>query len=196
MPYIWDKVKARYKDTKTGRFISGKQVSELAKASIQETGKLVSRLGSKEVRTVLREEVKRETIRQYLLGRGGEAVMSQKDWGTVGGIIKEQYSHLDDFAEGIDELSDAEVEARSFMYLNSAREGLEKGKREAADESGEAKQERWVLGGKNPCDDCKELADMGWVDIGELGQFPGDGGTACLTNCECEIEYSGGGEED
>lgn len=188
MPYVWDKVKARYKDTKTGRFISGKQVSELARASIQETGKIVSRLGPKEMRTVLREEVKRETIRQYLLGRGGEAVMSPHDWGTVGSIIKDQYSYLDDFAQGIDELSDAEVEARSFMYLNSAREGLEKGKREAAEES-DYTEERWVLGGNNPCDDCKELADMGWVDIGELGQFPGDGETACKTNCECEIEY-------
>ncbi len=189
MPYTWDPVKSRYHDTKTGRFVKATQVQDLASASIQETGKLVSRLGPKEMRIVLREEVKRETIRQYLLGRGGVNQMTPKDWGTVGSILRDQYSHLDDFVTQLNDLTDAQVQARSLMYINSAREGLEKGKRAAIDQSDEFTQERWVLGGDNPCDGCQALAAKGWVKIGTLGQFPGDGGTQCLTGCQCHIEY-------
>lgn len=193
MPFTWDETRARYRDSKTGRFVKPEKVIALSEASIEETTTLAQRLAgksAKEVDKALREEIKRETIRQYMLGRGGENRMTPKDWGSVGGSVREQYKHLSGFIDDIPNLTEAEIASRISMYIGSAREGFEKGKLAAIKESGSFTEERWVLGttGEN-CNDCKELAAKGWVKIGTLGQVPGDGGTQCLTHCGCHIEY-------
>lgn len=189
MPYVWDPNRAQYRDAK-GKFVSTKQVQSLAQASLEETGKLVQRLGPKETRTVLREEIKREYIRQYLLGRGGENQMSQKDWGSVGGSIAEQYKYLDGFINDLDNLSDAEIANRSGMYINSAREAFEKGHLAAINQSGKFTEVLWVLGSTGEhCADCTTLAGKGWMKIEDLAQFPGDGSTECLTSCGCGLTY-------
>lgn len=93
MPFTWDETRARYRDSKTGRFVKPEKVIALSEASIEETTTLAQRLAgksAKEVDKALREEIKRETIRQYMLGRGGENRMTPKDWGSVGGSVREQ----------------------------------------------------------------------------------------------------------
>ena len=70
MPFTWDETRARYRDSKTGRFVKPEKVIALSEASIEETTTLAQRLAgksAKEVDKALREEIKRETIRQYML---------------------------------------------------------------------------------------------------------------------------------
>ena len=106
--------------------------------------------------TAMRQEIKDEYIRQYLLGRGGLSQMTQADWGSIGGMLREQYRYLDRFAGEIAEgqLTEGQNKRRSQMYVNSAREAY------------------WRAAGQA----------HGWP---KLPAYPGDGSTQCLTNCRC-----------
>lgn len=194
MPYTWDEARARYRDSKTGRFVKTDQVVALSSASIEETSTIAAKLAAtktgKAFEEILREEIKKETIRQYILGRGGVNRMTPKDWGSVGGSVREQYKHLSGFVADLENLTEPEIISRIGMYIGSSREGFEKGKLASVTASGNFTEERWVLApDKENCDDCKALAAKGWVKIGTLGQVPGDGGTKCLTHCGCTIQY-------
>jgi hypothetical protein len=143
---------------------------------------------------LMRQEIKEEYIRQYLLGRGGRAQMAAADWGSIGGQLREQYRYLDRFYEQVKagELSEAQIRARSAMYVRSGREAFERGKARAIGET-DYTEVWWKL---NPaaenCPDCIELDAMGWQKIEDdpyEGCFPGSGCTVCLTNCMCSLIY-------
>ena len=196
MLYTWEPNTARYRDSK-GRFTSPKQVKALAQELLDVSGAKgqtladqynSGKLRAKEFGDLLKEELKKESIRQYVLSRGGLERMTKKDWGSIGGSLSDQYKYLSGFVDDIGNLSELEVSARTQMYINSTRESFEKGKATAASES-KLTKEHWVLSAGENCSDCIELASKGWVDIGELGQYPGDGQTKCKTNCGCSIEY-------
>ena len=77
---------------------------------------------------LFREEIKKEYIRQYLLGIGGRDQMTAADWGSIGGMLREQYRFLDGFLAEIaaGNLTEAQIMARARMYINSAREAYER----------------------------------------------------------------------
>jgi len=144
----------------------------------------------------MREEIKAEYIRQYMLGRGGRAQMTSQDWGSIGGMIADQYRYLKDFAKLVAEgkLSEAQIRARAAMYANSAREGFERGQARA---NADAKDVIWVLGPVKTehCNDCVAFAEMGVQLVADdpySGAMPGSGNTECLTNCACHLEYGYG----
>lgn len=137
----------------------------------------------------LRNAIKSEYISQYLAGRGGVGEMTQADWGRVGGIIGEQYRYLDRFADEIKSgvLSEAQIRARSRMYLRSSREAYERAKLQAFQDAG-VDEEAWFLGIAEHCEDCVEFENEGWQELGYF-PFPGEGSTICLTNCQCHKLY-------
>jgi len=181
MPWTWSDKSHRYHDSATGRFMGKAEVlgyvqdsldsARTAPASTLVGGvnsagtDLLSNLVSNEMMNprdwheMMREETKREVIRQYMLGRGGRGSMTAVDWGSCGGIIADQYRYLKDFAKLVEEgaLSEGQIRARSAMYINSAREGFERGQARA-------------------------------YGLPELPAYPGDGKTICLTNCACSWE--------
>ena len=107
-----------------------------------------------------REELKKIYIDQYMAGRGGLDAMTQADWGSIGGQLRNQYRYMDRFASDIasGKLSAAQVEARMRLYANSATQANERGKRVAA-------------------------------GVPPMPQYPGDGNTVCRSNCHCNWEY-------
>lgn len=140
----------------------------------------------------MREQIKYAYINEYLLGRGGINAMTQADWGSIGGMLKEQYGHLAEMAKLIAEgkLSEAQILARSRMYINSSREAFERAKKRVA-KLLNLTEEMWVL---NPqaenCEDCQYYATQGWKPVSEkFYPVPGDGSTQCLTNCQCHKLY-------
>lgn len=196
--WTWDRKTARYRDPKTGKFLSLDQVRTWVNQSISASQDVSAGLGSAaaggalDVQTLeerLREEIKREYIRQYLLGIGGEQAMTPADWGSVGGMIAEQYGHLSDFMYEISEghLTDAQIQARINMYMNSAREAFERAQAKA-NKKAEKKEEAWMLGEAEHCEDCLAFAGEGWQKIGYF-PLPGSGRTVCKTNCKCHKEY-------
>jgi len=109
--WIWLPDLQRYRDLTTGRFASEPEVMEWVATSIRGssvvTDTLTQQLAQRQLRLgawqrLMRQEIKDEYIRQYLLGRGGLEQMTQVDWGSIGGMLKEQYGWLDKFVAEIE----------------------------------------------------------------------------------------------
>ncbi len=204
--WYWDEGVSRYRND-VGQFISRSEVVDLLGQSLKtaenatdQLANMVSsgQLGAEEWKLAMQREIKDEYIREYMLGRGGTGMMNSSDWGSVGGMLKEQYRYLDGFAEQVKEgnLTEGQIAVRSNMYIDSALEGYERAHMRAAIEGG-MDEEEWEFGAtENHCEDCEEYAGMGWQPIGTF-PFPGDGSTKCLTNCGCHKHYrnSSTGEE-
>lgn len=180
MPWYWNEASHRYHDSETGRFLSAAEVrgyvqdsldAALTASAVTLEGGVVSTgtdmlanlvgnglMSPADWEAAMREEIKREYIRQYLLGVGGRGSMTAQDWGSVGGMIREQYRWLDDFADLVatGELSEGQIRTRAAMYVNSAREAFER-----------ASARAWG------------------IPDGSLPYMPGQGQTICLTNCNC-----------
>jgi hypothetical protein len=171
MTWQWSQSARRYKDSETGRFMSRDRIQEFVDASLA-AGRQVSDVLATMVsdgsitpeawNNGMRQEIKDEYIRQYILGRGGRDQMDASDWGSVGGSIRDQYKFLEGFLAEIEgeQLSEAQIRARAAMYIESAREAFEKG-------------------------NAKSVG----VPVDQLPAVPGDGSTVCLTNCRCRWDY-------
>jgi len=193
----WNPAVARYQDIETGRFIAKAKVLGYCKDPALATGTATDALatmvtdgllGPAEWRIAFRAEIKREYIRQYVLGKGGLEQMTQVDWGSIGGMLKEQYGWIPGFEEQLLDMTEDQIAARSRMYINSGREGYERARARVADEHG-YDEEIWIIDpGAENCQDCLDFAGMGWQPVGTF-PFPGDGSTACLTNCKCSKSY-------
>lgn len=197
MTWYWDAAVGRYRDER-GHFMARARVLEHVQNSLEVTGAVgdvlagyagQGALNAGDFGALFREEIKREYIRQYLLGIGGRGQMTAADWGSIGGMLREQYRFLDGFLAEIaaGDLTEAQVMARARMYINSAREAYERAHGKVAGKLG-ATEELWVLGVAEHCDDCLALAAEGWQPVGTF-PIPGDGSTQCLTNCQCHKEY-------
>lgn len=198
MPWGWDPVAKRYRDLDTGRFMLRSAVLEWVEESLDASAVATDQLAQFVIDGIvspvdfgllMRQELKEEYIRQFLLGIGGRAQMTPQDWGSIGGMLADQYRYLDRF---VDEIASGEVPPGSLllrvrMYANSAREAYERAHLKNAYALNMA-EEQWVLGVAEHCPDCLEFADMGWQPIGTF-PFPGEGATECLTNCQCHKLY-------
>lgn len=167
MAFQWNARLARYRNTSTGRFVPARTVRANLQRSIttstNRSGEIARAISAGEVapadaRAIMRQEIKKAYIRAYELGRGGRQAMTYSDWGSVGGMLKEQYSYLDRFLGDIAEgnLSEGQIRTRFGMYLRSSREGYERGSSRATR-----------------------------MPPGILPAYPGDGQSECLTNCKC-----------
>ena len=199
----WDGVANRYRDLDTGRFLSREKalswVDACTRASDSFGDTMASLVSGGRVNAVdwlagMRQEIKEEYIRQYLLGRGGLEQMTPSDWGSIGGMLKEQYSYLSGFYQEIaaGNLSEAQIAMRSNMYTNSAREAFERAQAKVAAAAGMDEVIWEVSAGVENCEDCLAFAAMGWQPVSEdpyNGAYPGSGDTQCLTNCQCFETY-------
>ena len=197
--WAWDESAKRYRDQGTGRFMSGSRVDDLvARAMLPGTDRIdyLSEIVSdglispRDWERMMREEIKRVHIREYLLGIGGRDRMTQADWGRTGGVIGDQYRYLRQFRNELAGLSEAQIRARSHMYLSAAREAFE---RANAQVHADAAEVRWHMNpAKENCEDCRAFASLGWqpkADDPFGGCYPASGCTKCLSRCGCEIQY-------
>lgn len=112
-------------------------------------------------RDALRQELKEEYIRQYLLGIGGRGNMTPTDWGSVGGSLVEQYRYLDrNVIPYLDTMTEGQIRNRMAMYANSAREAF-----------------------------YRAQARARGFDPNYLPYLPADGDTICLTRCKCQWDF-------
>lgn len=125
MAWRWDKRAARYRDDVTGRFMSDRRVRRLVQQSLDAsraaTGELARLVSNSELapaawRDMMRQEIKAEYIREYLAGRGGRSVMTQADWGRIGGMLREQYRYLERFTAQVaaGDLSEGQIRLRQM----------------------------------------------------------------------------------
>lgn len=194
----WNIGASRYQDSETGRFMSRDKVRNLLDQSLSGAVNASDSLASmvadgllspRDWREAMRGEIKREAIRQYLMGIGGRNVMTPADWGRVGAMVREQYGYLEGFYQEVagGNLTEIQIRARAGMYINSTKEGYETAHSTVAGQAG-MEQEMWNLGLAEHCGDCVNYSSMGWQPIGTF-PFPGDGSTQCLTGCKCWKSY-------
>lgn len=162
----WDVGAQRYRD-EDGKFISAATIRAYTRESIESNrdfaGGIAERisngqLNTNDARELIRQELKREYIRQSCAGRGGRDRMDFSDWGRMGAMLKSQYKYLDGFMNDIDSmnLTEGQIRARLNMYFESTSQAYE--------------TFNAISKGVNPAD---------------LPQYPGDGKTICMTNCKC-----------
>lgn len=166
MPYWgFDPTSNRYRNRETGRYVSHNQVIDWAYAYADASGNAAAVLGSQvatgqlqvgDWQAAMRQTVKTQYINQYMAGRGGYAQMTQRDWGALGQMLRDQYGYLDGFAAEVAAggLSEAQIQARARMYIDAAHEAFERGRAES-------------------------------FGMPTLPAYPGDGGTRCLSRCRC-----------
>jgi len=202
-----------YRDTSTGRVISFDRATELINQSIDRTREDVTiqintmldngQMSAADWQAAMAQTIKDAYIQQAELAAGGRDNMTQADWGVVGGAVREQYNYLTGFAQEIADgkLSLGQIQMRSDMYINSAREAYWRIKERQVKKQG-FDSERWITAGDDRvCPTCLEAGQMGWVKIGTFAP-PGSGvvrlnpRTNCyaLTNCRCTLEYRKTGE--
>jgi hypothetical protein len=198
--YGWNERAHRY--TRGGRFVSGREVrgavdqfiGGMKKEIISISERLRSGvIGVGEWQREMAGAMKSLHIANAVAGRGGWAQMEQGDWGRVGNVLKEQYKYLEKFAIQVEkgaQALDGRFLTRAGMYGDAGRETYENIRREGEKEIG-LTRERNVLGAADHCDECLDLTEMGWVEIGSL-PLPGE--RLCRTNCKCTIERGRGGE--
>lgn len=172
--WVWDDNSKRYRNSDTGQYIGVRGMEELRDQFVDRqksiTDALAEQLRRNEITLSQWEKGMRQTIKDtyidmYSVGAGGRNALSQKDWGRIGAMVKEQYGvngylkgFYNDIASG--NLSEGQIAARSRMYINSANEALWKG----------ITNELPTKPGQNY----------------PLPFYPGDGSTECLTNCKCQ----------
>lgn len=216
MPWFWNGGAGRYHWINgRSRFIARSEILQMVDDSIRAAGIVtdnLARMASEgqlspgNWRQQFRQEIKDEVIRQYILGRGGRDRMTQADWGRCGGIIAEQYRWIDGgftTPEGrqvvglVNEISagtvsEAQIAARSRMYVNSAREGFARADQIVHVEQGFDEVKWDTKAGCKHCEGCLEFEALGWQRIEDdpfQGAFPGSASTPCLSNCCCELAY-------
>lgn len=136
MVIVYDPDQKSYKDSETGRYLSEKRVRSIAARE---------RAFSKEIMTGLAAELedgvistntwyaeflqttKESTIRQYMMARGGRSQMKAADWGIVGRALRDQYGYANDFLNAIPDLSEAQIRARSHLYMASTTYSFHRG---------------------------------------------------------------------
>lgn len=194
----------RYYDRDTGRFMTNDQargyLADAIDVSTNRSDTLAGMVAGDpplispaDWREAMRQEIKQQYIKSYLEGRGGVEQMGPVDWGSIGGMLREQYRYLDEFAKLIEDgaLSEAQIRARAQMYMESSREAYERANERVQVGLG-MDEVRWVLQEAAHCPDCETFASLGWQRIEDNpfgGAIPGDGSTQCLSNCKCYREF-------
>jgi hypothetical protein len=163
-PWAYDPRVRRYRDTRTGRWLSEQRVvgqrDGFAAVRALRARALTDSLVAGDVRlpawvSAMRADLKATYAAQYLLGIGGRSRMTPSDWGRLGAMLKAQYRYLDRFAGevALGWLTPAMAAARAALYARSAVQ---------AHAAGQARAWRVTLPAR-----------------------PGDGSTPCLANCRC-----------
>jgi hypothetical protein len=128
--FTFDRNAQRYRRS-DGRFLSKKDMLGLLKqlndkGSEAVQSKTADLIGKKiELSAWLNSiasNLKQSHIQQYLLGRGGEAMLTDDDYDRITDRIKNEFKYLKQFAEAIKDgkLGDAQIQARVQLYIGAA----------------------------------------------------------------------------
>jgi hypothetical protein len=132
--------------------------------------------------------LKTSHIQQYLLGRGGEAMLTDDDYDQITDRVRNEFKYLKQFAQAIRDgkLSDAQIQARIQLYIGATDQTRKLAERQGHVES-DYNEERRILAEVKHCPSCIGHAAKGWQPIGTLPTIGSD--CECQSNCKCAFEY-------
>lgn len=196
--YQYSRILARYRDTSTGKFVSRSRILSLLENNVDRAesrlANLVQSLYAKElapgyVQTLMRDELRRLTLQNIALGKGGFDRLNFSDFGRAGRQLRDTYTRMTNLVRDIETGRATLPQAMNRVqgYVLEARQQFFKAEREALRETGRQYLERRVLAASEHCRGCVDYARMGWQPFGTL-PLPGDGSTECGPRCRCTIE--------
>ena len=191
----------RYRDTVTGRYISGRQV----RADVARMADNAGRDAARQLTEALRD--RRISLAEWQMGMaravknvnyaavaaasGGVNNMTAVERGRAGAIIRKQYGYLRDFAKQIEtgeQPLDGRALRRAEMYMDAARGTFHEQKRAgyAGRHAGAVVMIRSHRHKQDSCRSCVGLHGK-WFRMGDPEYIP-VGRRECLTSCGCTEE--------
>jgi hypothetical protein len=127
--YTYDVKSHRFR-APNGRYVSASEVTGIRDLiiakKVERTAELVNALydgviGPNAFVTAMRLEIKRTTMMQYMLGRGGANALTQSDYGRIGQLLKTQYQYLNNFTTQImdGKVTRSRAIDRAGMYIDT-----------------------------------------------------------------------------
>ena len=198
--YQWSPQANRYRDLKTGRFVTPQQVHQWLLDTTANAGRSARdltqllRTGAVDLRTWqldLTNMIRLNHIANAAAAKGGLAQMTTADYQRVEQtIIRRELEYLDRFAKGIADGSiplDGRVLARAEQYMLAGTQTYADFHRREMVKRGMS-SERNVRGKSDSCAGCLAETARGWVPIGPTGiSLPGT--RDCLSRCGCRLIF-------
>lgn len=195
--YTFSRSLARYRNTATGRFVSRDRILDLLDAQIRHAenrlGDIVTAMHEKTIapgvgQTLMRDELRRLSLTNAALGKGGFDRLDFRDYGRAGRQLRDTYQRVSNLARDLEagRVSLPQALNRVAGYVGEARRSFFETEREALRSTGKAYEERRRLNPAEHCRDCVRWASMSWRPMGEL-PAPGEQ-SACGSHCRCNME--------
>ena len=201
--FEWNQRSGRYRNTRTKRFVKRSEVlahinrqNTQSKAFMQtQAQKLINRditLGTFQRRMVA--EIKRSNVRMALLAAGGKDGAGQRELGSVGAIVRQEYRFLRGFVRAISrgELTPERIIWRAGLYGRSSSESFfasEKINRvRNTPDNLIAIATRRLDSAAAHCEDCPNYDTNGQWRLAEDVVEP-TRRCACMHSCRCSIRY-------
>lgn len=196
--FTYDRSVARYRNTATGQFVARGRVMSLLDTQIrgaeQRLGDIVTamhegRLAPGTGQLLMRDELRRLSLQNAALAKGGMERLTFADYGRAGRQLRDTYARVTGLAR---DLQDGKVSLDQALnrvrgYVGEARVNYFKAERESLQATGKQYEQRRRLNPAEHCRGCIRYASLGWRPIGELPP-PGDGSTPCGAFCRCTME--------
>ena len=197
--YSWNPASQRYRSSATGRFVARRDILGLLDGQVNSAN---ARLG--DLTTALHEgriapgpwtdqmqsELRRLHSQNRALAAGGWDRMTPRDWGAVGGRLRDDYARVQRLATEIQNGTVTLPQAMNRVngYVGNARVQFWNAERERRHpEPGQVFISKRNLGAAEHCGDCVDYYDRGWC---VEGQLPSPGvDSECMSHCRCTLEY-------
>lgn len=197
--YTWSSAPQRYRSTATGRFVARRDIvgmldNQVTSAS-QRLGSLTTALHEGRIAPgpwadQMQSELRRLHSQNRALAVGGWDRMTPRDWGAVGGRLRDDYARVQRLAGEIQQgtVSLPQALNRVNGYVGNARVQFWEAERERRQvDPGQAIVELRVLGVAEHCQDCVDYYYRGWCVAGQLP--PPGVDSECSTHCRCTMEH-------
>jgi len=195
--YTFSRSTARYHDTTTGRFVARSRITDLLEQNVagaeDRMAQIVQGVFAKEIeagyaQTLMRDELRRLTLQNAALGKGGLDQLTFRDYGRAGIQLRDSYARMTNMLQGIErgEVTLPQALRRIEGYTLEARNQFFAAQRDAAMQTGRMMEHRRVLHAKESCVSCVDYAAQGWVPLGTL-PLPGQL-SECGKYCACTEE--------
>lgn len=142
--WSYDSASHRYRNDTTGRYVSEAAILKLRDEVVAKTAPAFSVLNARLVDGSLtvgqweratQRAIATAYLDEYLFGRGGRNVTTKAEYEELAKLVTGQFGYLRGFAEAVRDgkLSAAQIEVRSHLYVQSARQAFERGRAKARD---------------------------------------------------------------
>lgn len=202
--WSFDDRTGRYRDKKSGRFLSKDAVTTLTTQNLAAENKELRGYLAEVIqgeRSLIdfsvraAETVKKAHIQEYLLGRGGLANAKDSEYLAIGRSLKDlHYPAIKRFTEDLKtgKLSEAQAYQRLSLILNASKQSYGFGEKQSRLDGGMEWARRY-LGIAEHCPDCVGYASLGVVLAATI--IPPATNCQCGGNCKCYLKYAKTREE-